>query len=271
VDAGANNTYLLSTFLRGLPGTEGETSGHVAGQLLVLLDDGALDRRAIPLDQLGTERAFRAVGRGQALSEVPTRRITPIGRDLMPYAPVHLDGPLGTGSDVILTWVRQTRVGGADWTDGWAVPPLSEDQEEYELEFLVDNDSIVRTVTGLTSPSFIYTVAMQEEDELAAVRFVAYQVSAQLGRGFPSRPAGMTAHAIVEIGEAIAEGQAGSGTSNFQANQLMAQRYDGVTGLVLSCSAYLASSQHGRPSYTRLLGLERKLRCGDASIAGATP
>ena len=90
VEAGSNGTYRLSTFLRGLRGTEGETSGHVAGQLLILLDDGALDRRAIALDQLGTERAFRAVGRGQALSDVPTRRITPIGRDLMPYAPAQL-------------------------------------------------------------------------------------------------------------------------------------------------------------------------------------
>ena len=62
-----------------------------------------MDRRAIALDQLGTERAFRAVGRGQALKDVPTRRITPIGRDLMPYAPAQLAySPLARAVDVTL-------------------------------------------------------------------------------------------------------------------------------------------------------------------------
>jgi hypothetical protein len=246
VEAGSNGAYRLSTFLRGLRGTEGETSGHVAGELLILLDDGALDRRAIALDQLGTERAFRAVGRGQALSDVPTRRITPIGRDLMPYAPAQLavDRPLGTGSDVTLTWVRQTRIGGADWADGWAVPPLSEDQEEYELEFVDSDGEVVRTEIGLTSPTFVYTTAMHAADgAVAAVR--VYQISAQVGRGFPATLAIPTVNVVVEIGEDIAEGQSGSGTSNFAGNDIFAQRYDGMVGHVLSLSAYLGSSASG--------------------------
>jgi hypothetical protein len=47
------------------------------------------------------------------------------------------------------------------------------------------------------------------------------------------------------LGESIAEGQAGSGTSNFPADTVMAQRYDGISGQVLSASTYLGSSASG--------------------------
>ena len=143
-----------------------------------------------------------------------------------------------------LTWVRQTRVGGADWADGWAVPPLSEDQEEYELEVLDSDGEVVRTETGLTSPSFVYTTAMHAADgPVAAVR--AYQISAQVGRGFPATLAIPTVNVVVEIGEDIAEGQSSVSGRAFDANNIFVQRYDGLAGHVLSCSAYLASSASG--------------------------
>jgi hypothetical protein len=244
VEERSNGSYVLSTFLRGLRGTEGETSGHVAGELLVLLDDGALERRAIPLDQLGTERAFRAVGRGQALSEVPTRRITPIGRDLMPYAPAQLaaSGGCRRRRDHHLGAPDPGR--GAEWEDDLAVPPLSEDQEAYELEVLDSDGEVVRTETAITSPSFVYTTAMHAADgPVAAVR--VYQISAQVGRGFPATLAIPTVNVVVEIGESIAEGQSSVSGRAFDANNIFAQRYDGLAGHVLSCSAYLASSASG--------------------------
>jgi hypothetical protein len=103
-------------------------------------------------------------------------------------------------------------------------------------------------VTGLTSPAFIYTVAMQAEDfpeGYPASAFVVYQISAQVGRGFAARFNFADAPQLATLGESIAEGQAGSGSSNFPANTVMAQRYDGVSGQVLSASAYLGSSASG--------------------------
>jgi hypothetical protein len=49
--------------------------------------------------------------------------------------------------------------------------------------------------------------------------------------------------ALVERG--LAEVQTGGGTSNFPANTVMAQRYEGLSGQVLSASAYLGSSASG--------------------------
>jgi hypothetical protein len=66
-----------------------------------------------------------------------------------------------------------------------------------------------------------------------------------VGRGFAARFDFPDAPQLTTLGEDIAEGQAGSGTSNFPANTVMAQRYDGVSGQVLSASAYLGSSATG--------------------------
>jgi hypothetical protein len=87
------------------------------------------------------------------------------------------------------------------------------------------------------SPTFTYTTAMQAEDfpeGYPASAFVVYQISAQLGRGFGARFAFPDAPQLTTVGESIAEGQAGGGTSNFPANTVMAQRYEGVSGQVLS-------------------------------------
>jgi hypothetical protein len=68
--------------------------------------------------------------------------------------------------------------------------PLAEDSEAYELEVLDGpGGSVARTATGLTSPSFTYTTAMQSADFVGAqteLTFWVYQVSAQVGRGFAS-------------------------------------------------------------------------------------
>jgi hypothetical protein len=78
-----------------------------------------------------------------------------------------------------------------------------------------------------------------------ASAFVVYQISAQVGRGFAAQFDFPDAPQLTTLGESIAEGQAGSGTSNFPANTVMAQRYEGVSGHVLSASAYLGSSASG--------------------------
>jgi hypothetical protein len=66
-----------------------------------------------------------------------------------------------------------------------------------------------------------------------------------VGRGFAGRFDFPDEPQLTTLGEDIAEGQAGGGSSNFPANTVMAQRYDGVDGQVLSASVYLGSSASG--------------------------
>src|SRR5690606_37725863 len=124
--------YTLTHLLRGRRGTEVFTGGHAAGDLFVLLD--GVSRRGLPLSRIGQTLHHRLVGRGGELRDAATHRATLVGRDLMPYAVAHLtiDGSVGGGSDVAVTWVRRTRVGGA-LLDGTGDVPLAEDEERYEL------------------------------------------------------------------------------------------------------------------------------------------
>jgi hypothetical protein len=58
--------------------------------LFLLLEETTLKRIMLPLAELETVRHYRGVGRGGQLSNAFTQSVTPAGRDLMPYAPVHL-------------------------------------------------------------------------------------------------------------------------------------------------------------------------------------
>jgi hypothetical protein len=142
------------------------------------------------LGELGEVRYYRAVGRGGQLSDAPTVSITPVGRDLMPYAPVHLASNGNSwGTNITLSWVRQTRLGG-EWVDSFAGTVVAEDHEAYELEILDSpGGTVLRTATGITAASFVYTTAMQSADfgsPQTELTFRVYQISAQVGRGFPS-------------------------------------------------------------------------------------
>ena len=222
--------------------------GHQPGEMFVLLDDSAaINRRLVPLDRVGNTLHLAAVARGGDAGNSKPEAIEFAGNDLRPYAPVHFAASGSFGSDITLTWVRRTRVGG-DLQDGFGTVLLAEDAEEYELEIIGPDDDVRRTATGLTSLSFTYTTAMQAVDfpeGYPASAFVVYQISAQVGRGFAARLDFPDAPQFATLGEDIAEGQAGSGTSNFPANTVMAQRYTGIAGQVLSASAYLGSSASG--------------------------
>lgn len=132
-EGGASRTYTLHTLLRGLRGTESFTGGHQIGSTFLALDE-AVFRRLIPLAD--AQKTYKAVGRGGVLAEAPRRTIPPAGRDLMPYAPVHLQSNGNSwGTNITLSWVRRTRLGG-EWVDAFETVPVAEDAEAYELEIL---------------------------------------------------------------------------------------------------------------------------------------
>ena len=239
---------VVSTLLRGRRGTEVFVALHEPGEMFVMLDDSAaMLRRLLSLDRVGKTLHLAAVARGGDAGNSKPQTIEFAGNDLKPYAPMHLAANGSFGSDITLSWVRRTRVGG-ELKDGFGTVLLAEDTEEYELEILGPDDDVRRTITSLTTPSLTYTAAMQALDfpeGFPASAFVVYQISAQVGRGFAARFDFPDAPQLTTLGENIAEGQAGSGTSNFPANTVMAQRYNGVSGQVLSASAYLGSSAGG--------------------------
>lgn len=158
-----DGTLSLSTLLRGRRGTEVFCGGHTAGARLILLDSGWLNTGLMALDDLGATLSWAAVSDGQSVLTVPVRGHVHRGRDLSPYAPVHLKAVLD-GAVITLSWVRRTRLTGA-WRDGVGTVPLSEASEAYEVEILDGpGGAVVRTFTDLTSPTVDYDTATAVTD-----------------------------------------------------------------------------------------------------------
>ena len=178
------NAWRLSRLLRGRRGTEHTVGTHAVGDAVLVLD-AAVAALGLTTADLGAVRHYKAPPLGVALDAVDPVPFRATGRGLMPYAPVHLAGARDGGGDLVITWVRRTRIGGdlIDYVDA----PLGEAVEAYELDVLSGAGAVLRTLTTGT-PAATYTAAQQTADfgaPQAAVAVRVYQMSATVGRGLP--------------------------------------------------------------------------------------
>lgn len=157
----ADGTFTLSTLLRGRRGTEWACGGHVPGTLLMLLSSAWFAGGTMVYDDIGVELAWVSLTDGGSLLGAFPEAHTHHGRDLMPYAPVHLTAEI-SGSDIVLSWVRRTRIGGA-WRDGTGDVPLAETTEAYEID-VIGPDGVVASTLTSTTPSVTYAGAALQSD-----------------------------------------------------------------------------------------------------------
>ena len=192
-----DGTYTLSDLIRYQRGTDYAVGNLPAGTLFILIPDSGILTQTADLSEIASTRYFRAVSAGDIISNSVIENITFDGISLKPYAIRHAT-VTQDGTDLDITWVRRTRVGG-DWSNGTSdVVPLAEDTEEYEIYILPDTgtnfadfdptnaSTYLRTATTTTT-EFVYTAAMQATDGYTGgdtLYFVIYQISAQVGRGF---------------------------------------------------------------------------------------
>ncbi|MEP1934942.1 MAG: glycoside hydrolase/phage tail family protein [Roseibium sp.] len=178
----APKTYRLSRLLRGQRGSE-SAMGALSGARVVVLDGGiaqtGLDSALIglPLNwQVGP--ADGAVGD----DDFAAYEMTFVGRGMRPLSPVHLKALETIGGDVVLSWIRRTRLGG----DGWeqADVPRGEDLETYEIE--IWKAGILKRTLSATSQTITYSAANQVADfgsSGQSFTFTVFQISATYGRG----------------------------------------------------------------------------------------
>lgn len=181
-----DGTYALRDLLRGLYGSERTVSLHAAGDKLVMLDIDRLGFSGLPLAAINSPRLYRGVTSGALLDSAPNMTKT--------YGAINLK-PL---SVVDVTMARSPM--SFDWTVGWSrrsrwptplfsgvAVPLGETSESYEVEFWsAGYGALLRTVTGLSSPSCVYTSAQQASDSGSnqiTIQGKIYQLSSVVGRG----------------------------------------------------------------------------------------
>lgn len=175
--------YHLHGLLRGRAGTEWAMDQHESGERFILLDGGGLMDMDVPVSFLGQSILTKAVSINRTLEETPAEAFTYHARALMPLSPVHVRASRTAVGDLILTWIRRGRVGGA-WIDGSDVP-LGEEAEQYQVDILRAGQPI-RTLF-VTSPQAIYDAELQVMDFGApaqAIDITIYQISTLVGRGF---------------------------------------------------------------------------------------
>ena len=175
--------YTLSGLLRGRLGTEWAIADHVAGERFVMLN-GALDKQIISSNLIGLQRQYKAVTVGNSLTSADAQDFTYTGISLKPYSPVHIAGTRDGSGNLTIDWVRRTRSGG-DWRDSVDVP-LNEANELYDVDIL-NGATVVRSLTGLSTPTASYSAADQTSDfgsPQTSVSLKIYQLSAAVGRGY---------------------------------------------------------------------------------------
>ncbi len=186
VSLNVDGSYRLSTLLRGRRGTETSTGSHSLGEKAVLLEANNLGSGIASLADLNIPRSWKAVSPGRNLEGVAKQIVPLTGRDLMPYAPVHLNALRSPGL-VSLSWVRRSRLGSSGLA---SILPIAEASETYELVFTFNGASVSKYVREATA--FEYDLATFNSDfavsesEIPILTLTLYQISEAIGRGSPA-------------------------------------------------------------------------------------
>jgi len=196
VDNG-NDSFTVSTLLRGRGGTEGEIANHVASERVVVVSENTFVRKTMDLSDQGDAFFYKGVTRGGTLNDALRKLKTVLGKSQWTWAPVHVKGSI-TSNDWTINWQWRNRINGR-WRDlqSLAAPgPF-----DYEVDVLdAPGGAVLATYT--TTPSangsvvtaashqFFYDDADQSIDfggVQTTVTFKIYPISlGGVGRGFPT-------------------------------------------------------------------------------------
>lgn len=184
----ADGSTTLSGTVRGMRGTDVFMGTHTSTDRVVYIDDAA-DQPFYALlstSQDGNIQKVKAGGDASVLRMTPPVSYTVNKNGRKPFAVMNPRAVLAGGNDITLTWSRRNR-SQQTMIDGTALTDLDETTEEYRVE-IYSGSTLVRTVTGLTSPTYTYTSANQTTDgftpPLVSLKVIIYQVSSVAGLGF---------------------------------------------------------------------------------------
>ncbi|AWN54704.1 glycoside hydrolase/phage tail family protein [Methylobacterium sp. 17Sr1-1] len=180
----APGRYRLATLLRGQLGTEFALGNPTpAGAPFVVLTD-ALVQSGMPLSARTLPLAWRwgPLGRPQDDPSFAGATLAFRGVGLRPYAPAQARMVRAESGDLVLSWIRRTRIDGDPWEQ--VEVPLAEEAEAYALDVLAGS-TVVRTF-DLSAPAVTYTAAHQAADfggPVTSLSVAIHQLSATYGRG----------------------------------------------------------------------------------------
>lgn len=180
----ADGSYQLSTLVRGWKGTEWATGLHVAGDVLVLLDDPDNLFIDMAVASLGVGFDYRAVTSGATIDTAQNQAFTYRGVNLEPLSVVAVTGSRDGSQNLSIDAVRRSRLSSSWWVTG-VVAPVGETSESYQID-IMSGSTVKRTLTGTSFP-ITYSAADQTTDfgsPQASITVNIYQMSSVVGRGY---------------------------------------------------------------------------------------
>lgn len=184
----AADEWLLTGLLRAQLGTEDAAlTGIEAGAPFVLLDGGVVSA-GLTAAEVGLTLNFRFAPSGVPLSPDTSHVVAASGglRALAPLSPVHLRVVQLPGNDLVITWIRRSRIDADSW-EGTDIP-LGEDTEHYTVEIRDDTGAVIRSAqTSL--PAWTYdaaAIAADFGDPLAGFDVAISQIGSTGIAGIPA-------------------------------------------------------------------------------------
>lgn len=181
----APDTYMLRGRLRGQLGSDGLMPALWPEGSYVVLLDGSFNQVDLSLAQRRIARHYR-IGPARRSYDDPSylHRLEAFdGNGLRPYAPVHLRLQGDLGDNILVSWIRRSRIEGDSWD--LAEIPLGENQEAYRLRVL-RGAAVLREET-VTTAAWTYSQSAQSADgALQGDLIEVAQLSDRYGAGFAS-------------------------------------------------------------------------------------
>jgi len=177
------NTYDLSTRLRGQAGTDGLMPDFWPVGSYVVVLNAVPEQITLSQSARGLARHYRVGPAGRPYSDASylheVRAFSGVG--LRPYAPSHIRADLQSNGDYAIHWIRRTRIDGDSW-EGIEVP-LGEVAEQYRLRIRDAGGALVRE-TDTFGPAFLYSAATRASDGITgAFNIEVAQISDRFGAG----------------------------------------------------------------------------------------
>ena len=176
------NTYDLSILLRGLFGTDSIAPSVWPVASLIVLLGGALQKITLPISLFGLERIYRVGASELGASDMSVATVSHRFSDVAsrPYSISHLEVRRETSGEVLVDWIRRTRIDGDRWH--YSDVPLGENDEVFAIRVVIGGQTVRQEF--VSEPRFIYSSVMQIEDGASGLlTFEVSQVSSSFGPG----------------------------------------------------------------------------------------
>lgn len=182
---GIGNEITLSTFIRGMYGTEQYMGTHEAGDFIIQLDDPNTIFAPLPAQAFGQSWPIKAINVGDDTDGgVAANYGTYMAVNLKPLSVVNGSAEK-SGNDWLIDFDPRTRYESTQWVTG----ALEQTDTQYYSVDVFNGVNIVRTIQELNIP-IVYTEAQQVADFGAPqsdLTIDIYQVNQRVGRGYPLR------------------------------------------------------------------------------------